>query len=412
MKRLFVFSLFVSLLFSTGIADVTSKTTDWSQWHGNDRTNISRETGLLKAWNGTPPAAWSIKGLGAGYGSLAIKDNSILVQGVKDGQSTVFCLSRADGKTVWATALGVALDQDRGGGPRSTPTIDGDRAYALTENGDLACLKLKDGSAVWKKNILKEFKGDNPHWLISESPLVDGNNLIVTPGGDGASIVALDKMTGKTVWTSKELNDGAGYSSCLAVNVGGVRAIVGFTDKAGVGVRASDGKLLWRYETPSNRTANCSTPVFADNKVYYTSAYGTGGGLLELNVEGGTVKSKEVYFNKEMQNHHGGVVLVNGYLYGFSNAILMCMEFASGKVMWRNRSVGKGSITYADGRLYLLGENNTVGLAEASPEAYKETGRFQIEDQGLPSWAHPVVCGGKLYVRNQGMLSCYDVKAK
>ena len=413
MKRRFAFALLLLMFIATVNADVSVKTSDWSQWHGNDRTNISPETGLLKSWGaGSPALVWSIKGLGSGYGSLAIKDDKILVQGVRNRESTIYCLNRADGKTVWATALGVALDQDRGGGPRGTPTIDADRIYALSENGDLACLKWNDGSVLWKKNILKEFKGENPQWLISESPLVDGNNLVVTPGGSGASIVALDKMTGKTVWTSKELSDGAAYSSCLAVNVDGVRTIIGFTDSAGVGVRASDGKLLWRYRTPSNQTANCATPVFADNKVYYTSAYGTGGGLLELKAEGGAVQSKEVYFNKDMQNHHGGVVLVNGYLYGFSNSILMCMEFATGKVMWRNRSVGKGSLTYADGHLYLLSENNVVGLAEATPEGYKETGRIQIEDQGLPSWAHPVVCGGKLYIRNQGILSCYDVKAK
>jgi outer membrane protein assembly factor BamB len=367
----------------------------------------------LKAWAEKGPATvWSISDLGAGYSSLAIKGEQIFVQGVKNKNSTVFCLNRADGKTVWATALGQALDQDRGGGPRGTPTIDNDRVYALTENGDLACLKIKDGSVVWKKNILTEFKGENPHWHISESPLVDGNNLIVTPGGNEASIVALDKMTGKTVWTSKELSDPAGYSSCVVADVQGVKTIIGFTARAGVGLRASDGKLLWRNESAANRTANCATPIFHDNKVFFTSAYGTGCALVNLKAEKGEVKAEQVYFNREMQNHHGGVVLLNGYLYGFSNAVLTCMEFATGKVMWKDRSVGKGSLTYADGNLYLLGENNVVGLAEATPNGYVEKGRFPIADQGWPSWAHPVVCGGKLYIRNQGTLTCYDVKAK
>ncbi|HSF23097.1 MAG TPA: PQQ-binding-like beta-propeller repeat protein, partial [Blastocatellia bacterium] len=312
----------------------------------------------------------------------------------------------------WVKQIGASLGQDRGPGPRSTPTIDNDRLFALTENGDLGCLKLSDGSVVWSRNILKDFGGRNPKWLISESPLVDGNRLIVTPGGDGASIVALDKTTGKTVWTTKELSDGAGYSSCVVADIQGVRTIVGFTDRAGVGVRASDGKLMWRYEPVSNRTANITTPVVHDNKVFYTSAYGTGCALLDLKAEGGEIKAREVYFNREMMNHHGGVVLINGYLYGFNNAILSCIEFATGKLVWRDRSVGKGTLTFADGQLFLLSENNVVGLAEATPAGYREKGRFQIADQGWPSWAHPVVSAGKLYIRNQGTLTCYDVKAR
>jgi outer membrane protein assembly factor BamB len=386
---------------------------DWPQWRGPERTSLSKETGLMKSWPEPGPAvAWTISNLGPGYGSLAIKDDRIYVQGVKGSDSVVFCLNRANGKAVWSQALGSTRDQDRGPGPRGTPTVDGDRLYALSENGDLACLRIKDGSSAWRRNILKDFGGSNITWLISESPLVDGNRLIVTPGGDGASIVALDKMTGNPIWTSKELSDPAGYSSCVAADVGGVRTIIGFTGRAAVGLRASDGKLMWRYETVANRTANIATPIFHDNKVFYSSAYGTGCALLGLKAQGGEVKAEEIYFNKDMQNHHGGLVLVNGYLYGFSNAILTCMEFATGKTVWRHRSVGKGTLTYADGHLYLLSEGNVVGLAEATPEGYKEKGRFNIADQGYPSWAHPVVCGGKLYVRNQGALTCYDIKAR
>ncbi len=412
MRRLFAFSILFLLLFSLTSADTTSKLPDWSQWHGNDRTNISTETGLLKSWDTQPPTVWSISGLGSGYSSVAIKDDRIFVQGGKAGQSTIFCLNRADGKTVWAVALGQLLDQDRGSGPRGTPTVDGDRVYALSENGDLACLKIKDGTLVWKKNILKDFGGDNINWHLSESPLIDGNNLIVMPGGNQACIVALDKMTGKPVWTTKELSDPAGYASCIVADVQGVRTIIGFTARACVGVRAADGKLMFRNSSAANDTANCTTPVFYDNKVFYTSAYGTGCALLDLKADKGVVNAKEVYFNREMQNHHGGVVLLNGYLYGFSNAILTCMEFATGKVMWRHRSVGKGSLTYADGNLYLLSEKNVMGLATASPESYTEKGRFAIPDQGWDSWAHPVVCGGKLYIRNQSTLTCYDVKAR
>ncbi|MBX3279387.1 MAG: PQQ-like beta-propeller repeat protein [Acidobacteria bacterium] len=386
---------------------------DWPQFRGPMRNGISAETGLLKTWPASgPPQLWMINTLGQGYGSLAIKGDRVFVQGSSSSASILFCLNRADGKVIWQAALGPKVDEGRGNGPRGTPAIDVDRAYVLTENGDLACLRVRDGSPIWRKNILKDFGGKNPGWLISESPLIDGNRVIVTPGGPNASVVALDKMTGATVWTSTGLSDGAHYASPIAADIGGVRTIMTFTSRSAVGLRASDGKLMWTYRPAANGTANITTPVFADSKVFFTSAYGTGCALLELKAQGGEVKATEVYFSKEMQNHHGGVVLVGGHVYGFSNAILTCLEYTTGKVMWKDRSVGKGAVVYADGHLYLLSENNVVGLAEATPAGYKETGRFTIPDQGWPSWAHPVVSDGRLYLRNQGWLACYDVKAR
>jgi outer membrane protein assembly factor BamB len=406
---------FIPLIFSPAFAAWradAANDSDWPQWRGPDRTGLSKETGLLSAWpSGGPKQLWSISGLGDGYGSLAIAGDRIYVQSGKGRESVVHCLNRADGKTIWTRSLGSRLDQDRGGGPRGTPTVDGDVLYALSEAGDLQCLRTRDGSPVWNKNILRDFHGRNPHWLISESPLVDGNKLVFTPGGSGAGIVAVDKKTGKDVWTSKELSDPAGYSSLIAVDVNGVRAYTTLTAQSAVGVRANDGALLWRYERVANRTANIATPIFSNNKVFYSTAYSTGCALLDLKGGDGRVRAEEVYFNRDMMNHHGGVLLIDGYLYGFSNAILTCMEFATGKVAWRDRSVGKGSLTYADGKLFILGESNTAGLAAATPSAYKELGRFNIADQGYPSWAHPVVAGGRLYLRNQGMLMCYDVRA-
>ena len=384
---------------------------DWPQWQGADRTRISKETGLLKEWPSSGPrVVWTATRLGSGYGSMAVAGDRVFVQGTRGRDSVVIALNRADGKEVWAKPLGVSQTDDRGSGPRGTPTVDGDRLYALTENGDLACLKT-DGTVLWQRNILRDFRGQQLQWLISESPLVDGTDVVVTPGGPGAGIVKLDKMTGKTVWTSKELSDTAGYSSVVAADVQGVRTYLTFTADAGVGVRASDGKLMFRYEAAANRTANITTPVFSNNRVFFTSAYGTGGGLLNLTAQNGSVTAKEVYFTRDMKNHHGGVVLVDGYLYGFNDSILSCLEFATGKVMWRDRSVGKGSVTFADGRLYLQSEDNVVGLAEATSAGYRETGRFTIPDKGLPSWAHPVVSDGRLYVRNQDTLLVYDIKA-
>jgi outer membrane protein assembly factor BamB len=385
---------------------------DWPQWQGPDRTRVSKETGLLQQWPAAgPPVVWTATGLGSGYGSIAVAGDRVFVQGVRSRNSVVIALNRADGKEVWSKALGVSQSDDRGPGPRSTPTVDGDRLYVLTENGDLACLKT-DGTAVWQRNILRDFGGRQLQWLISESPLVDGPHVVVSPGGPAAGMVKLDKMSGKTVWTSKDLSDTAGYSSIIAADVQGVRTYLTFTASAGVGVRASDGRVMFRYPKAANYVANVATPIFSNNKVFFSSAYGTGGALLDLTVQNGEVRAKEVYFTRSMNNHHGGIVLVDGYLYGFNDSILTCLEFATGKMMWRDRSVGKGSVTFADGHLYIQSENDMFGLAEATPSGYREKGRFRIPDKGLPSWAHPAISDGRLYVRNQDTLVAYDIKAR
>ena len=409
MKRVLTFSLMVCL----GVAAVHAA--DWPQWQGPDRTRVSKETGLLKEWpTGGPRVIWTASNLGTGYGSMSVAGDRVYLQGARGNNSFVIALDRGNGKEVWSKALGpieTKMRTDRGAGPRGTPTVDGDRLYVLSENGDLACLKT-DGSAVWQLNILKEFGGSQLQWLISESPLIDGPHLIVTPGGPGAGMVKLDKMTGKTVWKSKELSETAAYSSIVAADVQGIRTYMTFTATAGVGVRASDGKLMFRYPNAANNVANVATPVYSANKVFFASAYGTGGGLLNLSVQNGEVAASEAYFTRDMKNHHGGMVLVDGYLYGYNDLILTCLEFATGKMMWRDRSVGKGSVTYADGHLYIQSENNLVGLAEAIPAGYREKGRFEIPDKGQLSWAHPAISDGRLYVRNQDTLLVYDIKAK
>jgi outer membrane protein assembly factor BamB len=408
--------LLVAVVCALSVSTVTrsqsapTASTDWTQWRGPQRTGISPETGLLQQWPAAgPPVAWSITGVGEGYGTAAVSGSRLFVQGMRGRDTMVHGINLADGKYLWSKNVGSAGGNDRGSGPRSTPTIDGDRLYVLTERGDLWCLK-DTGAEVWRRNILTDFNGGNIQWLLSESPLVDGDRVVVTPGGRGAGIVALDKMTGKTIWTTKELSDEAGYASAIAIDVQGVRAYTTFTGNAAVGVRASDGKLMWSYRPAANGTANITTPVFFQDKVFYTSAYGTGAGLVTLRAQGGTLSATENYFTLDMQNHHGGVVLVGSTLYGFSNAILTALDFATGKMLWRDRSVGKGSVAYADNRLYMLSENNVVGLAEVTPKGYREVGRFTIADQGLPSWSHPVISGGRMYLRNQNVLTAYDIR--
>ena len=402
-----------TIALTMSISGQSGAVMDWPQWRGPDRTGVSRETGLLKQWPPSGPSlVWSSSNLGAGFGSVAVAGDRVFVQGLRGRDSVLSVLNRADGKSVWSKTIGPGGENDRGSGPRSTPTVDGDRVYVLTETGELVCLRIQDAAILWRRNILKDFSGRNINWLLSESPLIDGNNVIVSPGGRNAGVVALDKMSGKTVWTSKELSDEAGYASAIVADVHGVRTVMTLTSEAGIGVRASDGKLMWSHRAVANSTANITTPVFHDNKVFYSSAYGTGGALLGLQAQGGEIKAQEIYFTRDMQNHHGGIVLVNGYLYGFNNAILTCLEFSTGKLMWRHRSVGKGSLAYADGHLYLFSEDNVVGLAEATPTGYREKGRFEISDTGLSSWAHPAVSGGRLYIRNQGTLMSYDIRAR
>ncbi len=403
-------SSIVGVVLLAVLAPGLSLADDWSQWRGPDRSGLSRESGLADTWpEGGPPVVWKAEGLGEGYGAVAVVGDRVYVQGTRGTDSVVFALDAADGSEIWSVVLGKRLEQDKGNGPRSTPTVVGDEIYVLNGMGELARLNAGDGSTRWQLNILERFGSSNIRWGVSESPLIEGEWVVVMPGGRDGSIAALDRETGKTVWTSETLTDKLSYSSLVAADVAGVRAIVGFTQSAGVGVRASNGELLWRYEAPANATANAATPVVGDELVFYTSSYGVGGGAFRLQASADGVTGEEAWFGSNLQNHHGGVVLYEGHLYGFFGPALACVELETGEIQWRARSVGKGSLTIADGKLFLLGERYEAGLAEATPEEYRELGRFEIADLGQPSWAYPVVSGGRLYIRNQHELTVYDV---
>lgn len=385
---------------------------DWPQWRGPNRDGVSTEVGLASSWSeGGPAVVWSQLDIGEGYGSIAIADSRVLVQGTRGGRSLVFAFSEIDGRPLWTHDLGPRLVQDKGNGPRSTPTIVGNEVYVLNEMGELARLNAATGVPVWQVNILKRAGSPNPRWGLSESPLVVDDRIYLMPGGSRGAVVALDRLTGEQRWSSRGLTDQASYSSLVMTDLDGLPTLVGFTQQAGVGVAAEDGRLLWRYEAPANPTANAATPVVGDGRIFYTSSYGIGGGAVDVTKRGAEVESKEAWFGVNLQNHHGGVVLHNGYLYGFFGPALVCADFATGEVVWRARSVGKGTLTLADGKLFLLGERHEMGLAEVSPVEYRELGRFEIVDRGQPSWAHPAVSNGRLYVRNWDQLTVYDVAA-
>jgi outer membrane protein assembly factor BamB len=380
----------------------------WPQWRGPNRDGISKETGLLKQWPAEgPPLVWKATGAGRGYSSFSVANGKLYTLGLRGDREFVIAFDVATGKEAWATAHGSAFRNDRGDGPRGTPTVDGDRVYALGGDGDLSALDAGTGKIIWTKNILKEFRGSNITWGISESPLVLGNKVLVNPGGPNASIVALNKADGSVIWKSQ--SDRAGYSSGIPVEVNGATQVVFFTSERALGLDAKDGRLLWDYSRPANDVANVATPIVRANRVFISSDYGTGGGVVEIKPDN---KAQEIWFTKDMRNHHSSSVLIGDYLYGFSSAILTAIKFDTGEIAWRDRSVGKGSLVYADGNLYCFSENGVVGLVEATPTGYTEKGRFRIPQDSLPTWTHPVVAGGRLYLRDQDTIYAFDVREK
>jgi outer membrane protein assembly factor BamB len=390
-------------------ARVTNRAVDdWPQWRGPNRDGRSAETGLLKSWPaGGPPLAWRAQGAGGGYSSFAVSQGRLFTLGARADTEYVIAFDAATGKRVWETPNGRRFSNDRGDGPRSTPTVDGNRVYAFGASGDLTALDAASGERVWTVNVLKEFRGSNIGWGLSESPLVLDDRILLNAGG---TIVALKKADGSLIW--KTSGDDAGYSSAVTQTIGSVTQAIFFTSARAVGVDVGSGRQLWSYRQVANDVANVATPIVRGNRVFLSSDYGTGSALLELTPAGNGVRAREVYFTREMKNHHSTSVLVGDYLYGFDSAILTALHFDTGKVAWQNRSVGKGSLTYADDRLYLFSEAGVVGLAEASPAGYVEHGRFAFRPGDLHTWSHPVVSGGKLFLRDQDTIYAYDVRAR
>lgn len=392
---------------------VPAGSNEWNQFRGPNRDNISLETGLLKSWPaGGPKLVWTARGLGEGYSGVSVSKGMIYTMGNRGDDEMVIALDIETGKEVWATRSGRAYHESRGNGPRSTPTIDGKLVYSLGANGDLCCLAASDGSVKWRKNILTEFGGRNNPWGICESVLIDGGKLICTPGGRGATVVALNKTDGKLLWKAAVPgNPSSGYASPIVADPGGLRQYVVFTARGVIGVRAEDGRYLWGNSASSNGTANCSTPLYYEGYVFSASNYGQGGALLRLLTRGRLTTAKQVYHTRDMKNHHGGMVILDGYLYGSNGGILTCLQLVNGRVKWRQRT-GKGSLTYADGRIYFRSESGPVTLLEATADGYREHGKFRQPDRSRkPSWPHPVVADGKLFLRDMDVLLCYDVKA-
>jgi outer membrane protein assembly factor BamB len=397
-----------TLVLALAASSLANATDDWPQWRGPNRDGRSLETGLRTEWPaGGPPLVWKAGGLGSGYSTVAVQGGRIFTLGDSREAEYIIALDARTGKELWRARSGRRYRNNRGDGPRSVPTVDGGRLYALGGNGDLTCLDAATGKIVWHVNLLEKFGASNISWGISESPLVLEDRLLVNAGGSNASIVALDKKDGSTLWASA--SDEAGYSSAVVANILNVRQAVFFTAERALGVRVDDGSVLWSYRRVSNSTANVATPIVRGNFVFVSSDYGTGCALLEIQGGPAGMTAREVYFHRDMKNHHASSILVDDTLYGFSSSILTAIDFDTGEVLWRDRSVGKGSLVYAEGNLYLLSENGVIALAEATRSGYREKGRFEIGGSGSHTWAHPVVSNGKLFVRDQDTLYCYNV---
>jgi outer membrane protein assembly factor BamB len=411
-KSLLVFSILV--IGATGCQSSDSR--DWPQWRGPERTNISAETGLIQDWPAAgPKLKWLFRHAGFGYSSMAVVGDRLYTMGARDDAESVIAIDATTGAEVWSTEIDSLFENHWGNGPRSTPTVVDHRVYALGANGNLVCLNADDGARIWQQR-LTALGGTVPRWGYTESVLVDDGKVLCTPGGAQGAIAALDATSGALIWQSSEFTDGAQYTSIIAPSIQGARHYVQLTMENVVGINPADGRMLWRVGFPGT-VAVAPTPISRNNRVYVTAGYGVGCQVVEIDPDH---NSREIYANKVMKNHHGGVVLLGDHVYGYSDKVgWVCQEFDTGKLVWNEEEGAptKGALTYADGRFYCLGQDGDVALIDAQPTAYKEHGRFTLNPQSRlrkPDggiWSQPVVAGGTLYLRDQELLFAFDVKA-
>jgi outer membrane protein assembly factor BamB len=406
------------------------KDQDWPQWRGPNGDNISQFKGIQANWEASPPVlTWKLDGMGDGYASVSIVGDRLYTTGNISSSQSVVAIDLKSRSVVWQTPLTDSSPKHGYEGSRCTPTVDGELLFAITSNGQISCLKVADGGVVWKKDFEKEWNGKMMSgWGYSESPLVDGDHVLCTPGGAEAMIVCLDKLTGNEVWRAAVPDEGekgkpgAGYSVMAISEGAGVKQYVQLIGRGLIGIRASDGRHLWSYNKIANGVADIPTPVVRGDYVFGSTGYGDGGsGLVKLIPKGDGVEAVEQYYRsaKDLQNHHGGMVLLGDYLYfgnGHNNGFPICVDMVSGDVKWggKLRGAGNGSaaVTAVDGHVIFRYQSGEVALIEATPTEYKFKGSFKPEVQIRESWAHPVVCRGKLYLREQNTLMCYDLTAK
>lgn len=411
--------LIIFLLFIIPFPRVAGqKSGEWPSFHGSDRTNLSQETGLLKAWDEKGPALlFTISGLGEGYSSTAIAGGMIYTAGSTGNQSFLYAFD-LNGKLVWKKPNGTAWTvtvswASSYNGPRSTPTLDNGVVYHLSEAGRLAAFRAKTGEVIWSRDLPKDFNAKMPMYGYAESVLIDGDNLFVRTGGTKGYQACLNKRTGATIWTSGDIPGDYGYNSMIITDFGGFRQIIGATNTCYYSLDTKTGKLLWKTDFINQYEINCTDAIVFNDYVFLTSGEGKGSMLIRLKKTGSGITTEKVWETSLMDNYHGGVILYNGYLYGCGSQARdwYCLDFLTGKQMWKTN--GSGSLTYADGMVYLYDEKGNMKLVKASPEKFEKTGEFRVPEGGAgPYWAHPVVCGGRLYLRHAGKIFVYDIRKK
>ena len=407
------------LLFVMSFSKLAAqKSGEWPCFHGSERTNLSEETGLQKAWDEKgPPLLFTISGLGEGYCSTAISRGLIYTAGSTGNQSFLYAFD-LNGKLVWKKPNGPAWSvtvswASSYNGPRSTPTIDNGVVYHLSEAGRLTAFRAKTGDMIWSRDLPKDFSAKIPMYGYSESVLIDGDNLYVRTGAQKGYQACLNKRTGETKWTSGEIPGGYGYNSLIINSFEGFRQIIGASNTCYYSLDATTGRLLWKTDFMNRYEVNCTDAITFNEYVFLTSGEGKGCMLIRLKKAGNGIATEKIWETELMDNYHGGIVLHNGYLYGSGNVSRgwYCLDFLTGKQMWKTN--GGGSLTYADGMLYLYDEKGTMKLVKASPGKFEKTGEFRVPKGGEgPYWAHPVVCGGRLYLRHTDKIFVYDILKK
>jgi len=398
-------------LIATVAGTCAGATPGWPQFHGPHRDNRSTEMGLLKRWpEGGPRLLWTASGIGHGFATVAIAGDRIVTAG-NIGDATVITALNLSGETLWRAPNGPVGRHDHPGA-RGTPTFDGDRLYHESTSGNVVCLDAATGRRVWGLNILKKFHGRNIEWGLAESLLVDGDRVVCVPGGEKVAMAALEKKTGETVWTCPGTGDKPGYASPILIDYKGLRQIVTMMSASVIGVRAETGNLLWRHDHKAYADETVSTPVFHDGLIAVATLGPGAARCLRLIVDGRTASVEQVWHTGALDNHHGGILALDGYIYGTTlRGAWVCLDFKTGEPTYMARGVGKGSLTYADGMLYTYSERGLVGLVKATHERHELVSQFRIPEGGKgPSWAHPVVCEGRLYLRHGDRLFCYDIR--
>lgn len=414
-------SIVVPVFLILTLAVSATVANDWPSWRGPNRDDLSTETGLLKSWpEGGPKKLWTSSDAGIGYSGMSVVGEVLYTMGADsgtaDGQEFLIAINTSTGEKIWQVPVGKFLENGWGGGPRCTPTVSDGVIVAIGGQGDVLCVAQKDGSKIWSVSM-KDLGGEVPNWGYCESPLIDGKRVLCTPGGDQGTVACLELETGKTVWQSADIKEKAHYSSIISVSHFGKPQYIQLTETKVFGLDAADGKLLWKADW-TGRTAVIPTPIYDKGRVYVTSGYGAGCMLLNIGPDN---QVEKIYDNKVMKNHHGGVVLLNDHIFGHSDSVgWICQNLDSGEQIWNEdgKNGSKGSLAYAEGLLYCLKESSgECVLAEASAAGWKEISKFTLEPQSAKRsqkgkiWTHPTIANGKLYLRDQEMLSCYDISA-